>query len=194
MRPGADSRRRGEWAELVDAHGGAAWALVRRMCRHQQDAEDAFQEMAARAWKHWPGAAALGNPRAWLMTIAYRACLDQRTKARSCAALGGLLDEALVEATDERELRPLAAVERQDDAHRVGAALRALPEEIREVFVLHYTGGLSLKETAAVMGIKVGTVKSRLSTGLKQLRRGLPSITARPVLPVREERATTGEA
>ena len=41
------------------------------------------------------------------------------------------------------------------------------------MFVLHYTGGLSLRETAAAMGIAVGTAKSRLSSGLIQLRKTL---------------------
>jgi RNA polymerase sigma-70 factor (ECF subfamily) len=167
-----DSQRRDEWAELVDAHGAAAWALVRRMCRHQQDAEDAFQETAARAWKYWSGARAVANRRAWLMTIAYRACLDLRQKTKA--------SEALVDASDAREPAPATAAAMREEATGVRAALAALPDEVREVLVLHYTGGLSIRQAASAMGIKAGTAKSRLNAGLNQLRRTLSQ--RRPVL------------
>ena len=52
-------------------------------------------------------------------------------------------------------------------------AIENLPDGVRELFVLHYTGGLSLRETAVAMDIAVGTAKSRLSAGLVQLRKTL---------------------
>jgi RNA polymerase sigma-70 factor (ECF subfamily) len=165
----ADSQRRDEWVTLLDAHGDALWALVRKLCRHSQDAEDVFQEAAARAWRHWPGLAALGNPRAWLLTIGYRAFLDQRKRRPAGEPLG----EADALLPDRRFAGPTAAAVASEEACRVREAVAALGDDVREVFVLHYSGGLSLAEAAEAMGIHAGTVKSRLARGLNELRRRL---------------------
>jgi RNA polymerase sigma-70 factor (ECF subfamily) len=60
-----------------------------------------------------------------------------------------------------------------EDACRVNSAVAQLPIAVREVVLLHYSGGLTLRETARTMGINPGTVKSRLNTALKELRRRL---------------------
>ena len=57
---------------LVDEHGGSLLAMLRRLCRHEQNAEDIFQETAARVWRTFPDRPRLTNPRGWLMTIGYR--------------------------------------------------------------------------------------------------------------------------
>jgi RNA polymerase sigma-70 factor (ECF subfamily) len=165
----ADSQRRDEWCWLLEAHGDALWALVRKLCKHWQDAEDAFQEAAARAWKHWPGRKEIGNPRAWLMTIGYRTFLDLRSK--TTVGEGG--GDAVTEAADRRTAGPAAAAVAQEEACRVRAAVAALADDVREVFVLHYTAGLSIADAADAMGIKTGTAKSRLNAGLNELRRML---------------------
>jgi RNA polymerase sigma factor (sigma-70 family) len=162
----ADSRQASEWAELADAHGAAVWALLRRLCRHEQDAEDAFQETAVRAWRNW-SPHAVASPRAWLMTIAYRVFLDQKAREKARPS------ETLVEAVDFRAAGPAAATVLREEASRAAAAVETLNDEVREVIVLHYAGGLSLREVAAAMGIKSGTVKSRLAAGLGQLRKAL---------------------
>jgi RNA polymerase sigma-70 factor (ECF subfamily) len=164
-----ESQKREEWIALVDAHGDALWALVRKLCRHQQDAEDAFQEAAARAWRLWPGRAAIANPRSWLMTVGYRAFLDLRRKAGGRAANVAVEQEPV----DGRHAPPAAAAVAAEEACRVQSAVAALPDDVREVFVLHYAGGLSIAEAADAMGIKTGTAKSRLAAGLNELRRRL---------------------
>jgi RNA polymerase sigma-70 factor (ECF subfamily) len=165
-----DSQKREEWIALVDAHGDALWALVRKLCRHQQDAEDAFQEAAARAWRLWPGRAAIAKPRAWLLTVGYRAFLDVRRKSAAVQAVGAVVEH---EPVDRRHAAPAAAAVAAEDACRVRSAVAALPDQVREIFVLHYAGGLSIAEAATAMGIKSGTAKSRLAAGLNELRRRL---------------------
>jgi RNA polymerase sigma-70 factor (ECF subfamily) len=53
---------------------------------------------------------------------------------------------------------------------RLAAAVKTLPAGVRDVVTLHYTGGLTLRETAEAMGLSLGTVKSRLNSGLESLR------------------------
>ena len=155
----ADSR---EFAALVDAYGASVLAMLRRLCGNCHDAEDVFQDTAVRVWRHSAGRPKLSNPRAWLMTVAYRAFLDHRKRRPR--------HEELDEKSDDRSVPPDACVEHAEDVERLNAAVAKLPEPIREVVVLHYSGGLSLRRTAEAMEISEGTVKSRLNAALKQLR------------------------
>ncbi len=74
---------------LVDEHGAAVMALLRRLCGRGQDAEDLFQDVAIRVWRNLGSRPMLRNPRGWLMTIAYRVYLDHRAaNAKIRPALG----------------------------------------------------------------------------------------------------------
>jgi RNA polymerase sigma-70 factor, ECF subfamily len=154
-----------EFAALVDAHGAALLALLRRLCRHEQHAEDAFQETAVRVWRSFSNRPRLRNPRAWLMTIGYRAFLDQRARVK--------VHDVLIDLPDQPRNSPAELAANNEDASRVRSAVELLTEPIRQVLTLHYMGGLSLRETAEAMNISEGTVKSRLNAGLNQLRRCL---------------------
>ncbi len=158
--------------DLVDRHGAGAMGLLRRLCGNGHDAEDVFQDVAVRVWKHLGGRPRLRNDRAWLMTIAYRAYLDHQ--ARRPPANVSLFDddEALARVGSDRD--PVAIAERAELAQLIKEAVAVLSPLLREVVVLHYTGGLSLREVAAATGASIGTVKSRLNAGLEQLRRRWP--------------------
>jgi RNA polymerase sigma-70 factor (ECF subfamily) len=156
---------------LVDRHGAGALAMLRRLCGNGHDAEDVFQDVAVRVWKHMGERPRLRDDRAWLMTIAYRAYLDHR--ARRPPAHAPLFDdEAAGRSGSDRD--PVAIAERTERAGQVNEAVAGLSPTLREVVVLHYTGGLSLRQVATATGASIGTVKSRLSAGLEQLRRRLP--------------------
>ena len=150
---------------MVDAHGASVMAMLRRLCGNRHDAEDAFQEMAMRVWRSFSSRPRLRNPRAWLMTIAYRTSLDHRARRRR--------HECLQDSPDDGPDTPQQSAERSEARDRVHAAIADLDEPIREVVVLHYIGGLSLRQTAESMGIADGTVKSRLNAALMKLRSAL---------------------
>jgi RNA polymerase sigma-70 factor (ECF subfamily) len=156
---------------LVERHGAVALAMLRRLCGNGHDAEDVFQDVAVRAWKHLGDRPRLRSERAWLLTIAYRAYLDHRAR-RPPPHRPLFDDEALGRAGSDRD--PVAVAERAERARLVQGAVAGLSPPLREVVVLHYTAGLSLRQVAAATGVPVGTVKSRLSAGLDELRRRLP--------------------
>jgi RNA polymerase sigma-70 factor (ECF subfamily) len=158
----ADQR---EYLELLDLHGATLMALLRRFCGNCHDAEDVFQDTAARVWRSFSKRPRLRNPRAWLMTIGYRAFLDAQQRRPRLGDLSDLMDD--------RHGSPGQLAERAEDRDRVQAAIAGLPEPIREVVVLHYTGGLTLRQTAAAMELSTGTVKSRLNAALNKLRSAL---------------------
>jgi RNA polymerase sigma-70 factor (ECF subfamily) len=155
----SDSRK---FVAMLETHGPSLLAFVRRLCRNLHDADDVYQDVAVRVWKNFPNRPRLRNARSWLMTIAYRAFVDhyQRRQAR----------ESLVEVPDLRTQSPGDCAEKREWAQRVAEAVEGLPPNVREVVTLHYTGGLTLRETAAAMNISTGTVKSRLNSALELLR------------------------
>jgi RNA polymerase sigma factor (sigma-70 family) len=154
---------------LLDRHGAVAMGMLRRLCGNGHDADDAFQDVALRVWKHLGKRPWLRNDRAWLLTITYRAYLDQQARRPPSHVPLYEHDEALTPSGTDRD--PVAVAERAESAAMVNQAVAGLSPPLREVVVLHYAGGLTLRQIAAAMGISTGTVKSRLNAGLEQLRR-----------------------
>jgi RNA polymerase sigma-70 factor (ECF subfamily) len=155
--------------DLVDRHGALVMAMLRRLCGNPHDADDVFQEVAARVWQNLQSRPRLRSPRAWVMTVAYRQFLDHRARRPVYVPL---LDHDAPER-DWLAGDPASMAERTEDAKMLDEVVQKLPESLRSIIVLHYTGGLSLRETAQVIGVSVGTAKSRLNTALAQLRRRL---------------------
>jgi RNA polymerase sigma-70 factor, ECF subfamily len=159
----ADGDRHRAFIALLDAHGAAAMATLRRLCRHaRHDADDAFQETAARVWRNLHEVPRLANPRAWVMTIAYRSFVDVRARQRP--------HEPLPDAMDGHVDGPADLAQRTETLDRVQSAVATLDEPVRQVVVLHYMSGLTIAETASAMKLSAGTVKSRLNAALNRLR------------------------
>jgi RNA polymerase sigma-70 factor (ECF subfamily) len=149
--------------QMLDAHGPALMGMLRRLSGSRpHDAEDAFQDAAVRIWRGFAGRPRLRNPRGWVMTIGYRALIDVRQGRRA--------HEPLPELADPGQSPAGAAAESSEASCRLNAALARLPDSVREVVVLHYFGGLTIRQTAAAMNLSPGTVKSRLNAGLVKLR------------------------
>jgi RNA polymerase sigma-70 factor (ECF subfamily) len=158
------------FSALVDQHGSVVLAFLRRLCGTSYDADDLFQEVAVRVWRSLQTGPEPRNPRAWLMTIAYRVFLDSRARPRFDLTAW----EAEPVARGGSANDPAVATEQKERCQLVADAIAEVSSPVRAVITMHYTGGLSLREVASAMGISIGTVKSRLSAGLEQLRRRLP--------------------
>jgi RNA polymerase sigma-70 factor (ECF subfamily) len=158
---GMTSDRR-KFVALLESHGPALLALLRRLCRNPHDADDVYQDTAMRVWRHFASRPRLRNPKAWLMTIGYRAFVDHHQRRRH--------QEPSLELADPRPDEPAKHAEQSEWSRRLEAAIETLAPPLRQVIVLHYTGGLTLRQTAEAMGISLGTVKSRLNSGLLELR------------------------
>lgn len=157
--------------ELFESHGPALMAMLRGLLRSTHDAEEVFQETAIRVWKDLRKAPLLRNPRAWLMTIGYRSAIDaRRARHNPTVHSPAVLDS---ESCHDPGPPPDRLAEQREMNERVTALLDDLPPALREVVVLHYTGGLTLRATAKAMGLPVGTAKSRLNQALQTLRQRL---------------------
>jgi RNA polymerase sigma-70 factor, ECF subfamily len=138
--------------ELVVLHGSEVYRYLAVRLGNDADAKDALQETLAAAWL---GLSTLRTPshfRAWLVGIATH-------KATDCI---------------RRRLRVVDAEPAVwlDDAHalEIREALRRLPESFREVLLLRYLLQLSEEEAALVLGVRVGTVKSRSARARRALQ------------------------
>jgi RNA polymerase sigma-70 factor (sigma-E family) len=127
---------------------------------HPHDAEDLLQVALERVARRWGRGAEL-DPSAYCRTVLARLAVD---RWRAVQRRPGLVLTALV---PERAALPAADVDLSGD---LLAALRDLPARQRAVVALRYLEDLSEQETAAALGIAVGTVKSQASKGLARLR------------------------
>ena len=115
----------------------------------------------------------------WLYRLAHNRLIDhyRRTAARVPVSYDSDTNETLLESVPDQPFRePDSELERRRLAQRLLAALAALPEAQREVFLLREEGGLSLEEIAAVTDSNLEAAKSRLRYALAKLRLELASV------------------
>jgi RNA polymerase sigma-70 factor (ECF subfamily) len=161
------SSDRQEFVALFDAHGAAVWATLRRLCGNNHDADDLFQETAVRVWRTFASRPWLRNPRAWLVTIAYRTFLDDLKRVRRPTT------DQPNDFIDYRIAPPERQLEHAEACSQLDQQIDKLPADIRQVVALHYMSGLTIRQTAAAMAASVPTTKNRLHAALKQLRSAL---------------------
>jgi RNA polymerase sigma factor (sigma-70 family) len=165
---GADERERFEQALLP--HLNAAYNLARWLTRDDHDADDLVQAAYLRALKFFGGFRG-ANSRAWLLTIVRNTCytwLDQK-RARGPETA---FDEE-IHSVESNAMDPEMRVLREEDEQSVRRAVEELPVELREVVVLRELEGMSYKEIAAIAGVPMGTVMSRLARARERLRERL---------------------
>ena len=159
-----------DWESIVEQHSDRVFRLALRLTGNRHDAEDLTQEVFVRVFRslhtYQPG-----TFEGWLHRITTNLFLDQaRRKQR-------IRFDAL---SDERAARLASAFAGPDTAYAdrtfdddVEAALAALPPEFRAAVVLCDIEGLTYEEIAVTLGVKLGTVRSRIHRGRAQLRTAL---------------------
>lgn len=165
------------FAELYDRFSRAAYGLALRVIVDRHLAEDVFAESmlvvfrTARSFDPERGCA-----RTWILTIVHRRAVDlvrrenrHRTSelAEQCEAYGPTAEEA-AELRGDREL--------------VQGALRRLPERERQLIELAYYAGFTQSDLANSLDLSLGTVKSRMFTGLARMRKFLAGESSLPAL------------
>jgi RNA polymerase sigma-70 factor, ECF subfamily len=151
---------------LYEEHGAALLAYATRLLGDRSAAEDVLQETLIRAWKHADSLTeAAGSIRGWLFTVA-RNIVTDRLRAKAARP-------------PEVAETPTTVPVEQDHAQRIADSMLALEaldhlsDEHRSVIVEIYFHDRSVAETAELLGIPAGTVKSRSHNALKMLRRSL---------------------
>jgi RNA polymerase sigma-70 factor (ECF subfamily) len=158
--------------ELLSRYEASIYRFGLRMCGNEEAAREVLQETLLAAFRNLPtfrGEAVIST---WLYQIARSFCIKERRGEHPTVSLES--------KTGERLAEPSAPPDVHAHAREIGAALAAaigaLSPEQREVLVLRDVEGLSAEEAAAVIGIEVGALKSRLHRARTQLRGELAAL------------------
>jgi RNA polymerase sigma-70 factor (sigma-E family) len=150
--------RPGDFESFYRQHADGVYRALAVMLGDVDLAQDAAAEALARTFQHWRRVRVYDNPAGWAYRVGMNWATSRRRRRRRevgfADAVGAVADPA-----DAAGVRAdlLAAVHRLDPDHR-------------EVVVLRYLLDLRQEEVARVIGIPIGTVKSRLGRGLSRLR------------------------
>lgn len=156
------------FAELYDRTSTKVFGLARRVVRDPAQAEEVAQEAYLEIWRQSARyEAGRGSALAWMLTIVHRRAVDRvrstessRDRDTRFATLGDGPDYDVVEETVAASL----------DTARVRRALATLTEVQREALTLAYYGGYSHREVSELLGVPLGTIKTRMRDGLIRLR------------------------
>ncbi|MDX8050990.1 ECF RNA polymerase sigma factor SigK [Lentzea sp. BCCO 10_0798] len=156
------------FGQLYDLVSGMVFGLVRRVLRDEAQSEEVFQEVMLEVWR----TATRFDPErgkavTWIMTMTHRRAVDRVRSAQAAvnrdermAAMGTTIpfDEVVEQVSERLEQR------------KVRRCLSSLTDLQRESVLLAYYQGYSYPEVAGVLGIPLGTVKTRMRDGLIRLR------------------------
>ncbi|MBQ3126912.1 MAG: sigma-70 family RNA polymerase sigma factor [Clostridia bacterium] len=142
-------------ALALDRWGDNLYRIALGMLCDHADAEDAVQETMLRCLRRAPRFRDTEHEKAWLITVTVNICRDmlRRREKRSTVELDAIAELSAAEEDSE-----------------VFATLAALPPLSRQIMLLHYVEGYSVKEAANMLGISESAAKMRLKTGRERFK------------------------
>lgn len=166
---------------LIDRYSGDIYALLYRLTENAEEASDLTQDTFLRALRSIGSFQGRSELKTWLFRIAINESRNRfrwwkRRKRDQTISLDisiGDSETPLSDTLADRSISPEEAALSSEREYALKAALLELPEVYREAIVLCDIEGMSYEETAAALGIGIGTVKSRISRGREELRRRL---------------------
>jgi len=154
---------------LYDRHHRLLYGLILRILRHRSDAEEVLQEVFVAVWTRAETYnLALGSPAGWLVRIARNRAID---RLRANDTRERAVEMAPVETEPEDD--PESSAVSHERQRAVANALDALPPEQRELIEQAYFLGLTQSELAERHRLPLGTVKTRIRSGMTLLRQRL---------------------
>ncbi len=160
--------------ELYDRHNRQLYNLIFRILRDRGQAEDVLQEVFVSLWTRvHTYEVSLGSPVAWLVRIARNRAIDRLRAAGTRTRAVESLAQSSIEWTTPED-RASAG----EQGRAIASALGELPVEQRVLIEDAFFLGLTHAELAARHGIPLGTVKTRIRSGLQMLRQSLVGVSS----------------
>jgi len=174
-----DQRLKFERAALP--HLDAVYSAALRLTHHPDDAEDLLQETILRAYRFFHQFAEGTNCRAWLLAILYNNFRNAwRRTGREHPAVSNEEFDREIESqslqSDQTQTNPEDLVGGRMMGSQIEVALNVIPAEFREALLLVDAQELNYQEAADVLGVPLGTIKSRVSRGRALMREALSDL------------------
>lgn len=164
------SQDRDAFAVLYDAMSAAIYGTVLRAIRSKHHAEEVTQEVFLEIWRKagaWDSR--LGSPTTWMLVMARRRAVDRIRREESLKQREDRVAPTWTEPPRSEVEETITATENRNEVREV---LSALSDVQREVIELAFFGDHTYVEVAEMLGLPLGTVKTRMRDGLIRLRRG----------------------
>lgn len=173
--------RKGE-RDAVDAllriHYDAVHAVCHRMVLSRESADDAVQNALLAIVRGLPRFDGRSSLSTWIYRIATNAAIDEIRRVRRAPSAADPAVLTATEAPNPRSDSTADLADHLDQSSAVAAALSKVPHDFRVALVLRYVADLEYAEIADVLGVPVGTVRSRLARGKEALASHLPDYNA----------------
>jgi RNA polymerase sigma-70 factor (ECF subfamily) len=157
-------------AQLYDRYRTILFGLLMRILNNREEAEDVLQEVFLQVWrKAGDFDENRGRPFTWLVTLGRSRAID---RLRTLAARDRVAEASAKEAVEDFSDAATDAF-KSEQRGLVNKALAQLPDEQKRPLMLAYFDGLTQSEIATRLGAPLGTVKTRMRTGLMNLREQL---------------------
>lgn len=164
------------FGRFVDAYQGRVFGFVRRMVVNPEEAADVTQEVFIRAFQSFGRFDARSSVRTWLFRIAYNLCIDRARKLdRSVSEVGMSAAPDAEEEMDwaDNRWQPEMLAMDAELQNAVEEGIRSMSSKLRTVLLLHDREDTPYDEIAKIVGVPIGTVKSRLFLARAHLKNAL---------------------
>ena len=165
------------FAAVYDLSAGPVFGVARRVVRDPGMAEDVVQDVMVEVWRQAPRFdPARGSAMTWILTIAHRRAVDRvrSEQARTDRDQRVAADSSSGSSPPGLDGDPVARVVADESAAELTDGLAVLTDVQREAIVLAYYDGHTHTEVAEILGVPLGTAKTRIRDGLIKLRDVLP--------------------
>jgi len=165
--------------EIVNRYKNGLYTFLRRFLNQRDLVDDAFQETFIQLFTSLESYDTSQPLRPWLFTIAANKAKDllREQHRKSAIAIGTMadsqemtFDDVLNSLTSDTAI-PYDTLERNEASLQVRQVITNMAENLREILILAYFNKFSYKQIAQILGIPIGTVKSRLHTAVGRFAR-----------------------
>jgi RNA polymerase sigma-70 factor (ECF subfamily) len=187
--------RREAFGELVTRYQARLFNAALRLVQSTDDAADVVQDAFLNAFQSLHTFKGDAEFFTWLYRIAFNTAISLKRKKRPAVSLEAHTGEAGIDPDDPSEyVKPGAALERTEEERQLAEAIGRLSPEHREVLLLKDIEGLKYEDIAELLGVPIGTIRSRLHRARLELRELLVPLEERAVLPETGAGAEDGKA